>query len=650
MRSLSVPRLELMGALMGAQLGQQVQDVLGLKKTDTYHWVDSIDVLCWLRGPSKRLKPFVANRVGELQDITDPNQWKYVPTKLNPADCASRGLIPSELIKETIWWKGPEFLKLPEENWPQEKVPEQQSTELEVRKKFEISLMLPEIQIVQEVNLEEVGLKISEYSSLNVLLRKLSWILRFISNMKNPQKSNVSQFLQAEEIQEAEKLILRVVQQEEFPEEVKNLHKKQEIKSSSKIAGLLPWLDEEKLLRANTRLSKSDFVPWESRYPIILPKSHHLTYLIVMKLHEDNYHSNISSTMIQVNARYWIPAGREVVKKIIKNCSSCILQKAKPVPPQMAPLPAERTEQTLQAFETCSVDYGGPYLTRQGRSRVKQKRYICLFSCLTCRAVHIEMAFNMSTEGFLSCLSRMIARRGTPRLIMSDNGTTFVKADKEIKEIVSTWKEEQIQRFASKCGIKWQFNPPHAPHFGGVHESMIKCAKKALSTVLTDSDIDDEELMTALIITEGLLNSRPLTVQLNSINEILPLTPNHFLTGRSGKNLSLELKAAPIRNLNRRWKLVQQLTRHVWKRWLQEWLPTLRLRNKWKTSNSQPKVGDIVLVIFEDMPKGHWPLGRITAVFHGSDNIVRVVDVLLHGKTYRRPVIKVCPLPFQEIL
>ena len=196
----------------------------------------------------------------------------------------------------------------------------------------------------------------------------------------------------------------------------------------------------------------------------------------------------------------------------------------------MAPLPLNRLTTSLRAFAKVAVDFGGPFMTMQGRGKPRQKRYLCLFTCLASRAVHLEMAYSLDVDSFLNALNRMINRRGVPEEILSDNGTNFVAANKELCELIC--KDPKVQTNTTKKGIKWIFNPPYAPHFGGVFEIMIKSAKRAIMAILNNADVKDEELVTAFCGAEALINSQPLTYQSANIKDNVPLTPNHFLHGQ----------------------------------------------------------------------------------------------------------------------
>ena len=206
----------------------------------------------------------------------------------------------------------------------------------------------------------------------------------------------------------------------------------------------------------------------------------------------------------------------------------------------MATLPNIRLEVTMKPFTNCAVDFAGPYITIQGRGKSRTKRYLCLFICLQTHCVHLELAWSLETDRFLNALTRMVARRGWPRDMLSDNGTNFVGGNNELQELVKHQDQEKIQRMMSNNGIKWHWNPPLAPHFGGVFERMIKSTKRAIAAILGNADVKDEELLTVITGVESLLNSRPLTATSNDPNDEPVLMPNRFLMGHMGGDVAPE--------------------------------------------------------------------------------------------------------------
>lgn len=216
-------------------------------------------------------------------------------------------------------------------------------------------------------------------------------------------------------------------------------------------------------------------------------------------------------TLSVISSRFWIISAREEIRKWERQCNKCCRNKARPAEQLMGPLPSIRTKQQLHAFSRTAVDYGGPFITKQGRGKRREKRYLCLFMCVMSRAVHLEVAYGLDTGSFLNAFYRMVSRRGLPKEAISDNGTNFVDCNNELMELVGLLDHKKIQQSTTNVGVKWHFNPPLAAHFGGVHEIMIKAAKRALYAVIGSADVTDEEMMTAFAGAEALINSRPLT-------------------------------------------------------------------------------------------------------------------------------------------
>ena len=319
----------------------------------------------------------------------------------------------------------------------------------------------------------------------------------------------------------------------------------------------------------------AEFLPWETRYPIILPSNHCISRLIIKHAHEQSHHWGINQVLSELSTHYWIISAREAIIEWERAYIQCRRRKATPAQQIMAPLPERRTRMSLRAFNQTSVDFGGQFITKQGRGKTRQKRYLCLFTCLATRAIHLEVSFILDTDSFLNAFFRMVSRRGLPKDIVCDNGTNFVGGSNELKEL-EAFDHKKIQDSTTSHGVKWHFNPPFAPHFSGVHEIM---AIYAINAILGSGDITDEELLSAVIGAEGLINSRPLTYQSSDPADLTPLTPGHFLHGQLGGRFAPDSVDSEAFNPRKRWRHVQELVRHFWHIWLQEWIPNLSARN-----------------------------------------------------------------------
>ena len=677
LKAMSIPRLELMGAVIGLRLTKQISSALEIPLSQATFWVDSMNVIYWIHGQSRNYKPFVSHRVGEIHQQSDPNQWHYVPTKQNPADFGTRGLTVSELADSEMWWNGPTFLAFPESDWPEPKSasPEEEAlTEVKAERRPVLESQLPKPEEGSETQYSEKErstfvtiekknwllnparfskwYRVSSKGQLEIrhsLVRVRSWVKRFIKNGRAPNEQRIKGELTANELADTELDIIKEAQREEFKEEIIALTARKELSKRSHLLPLTPMLDGG-LLRSNTRLWRSDDLAADTKFPIILPKKHHVTQLIVKYHHEMERHEmGVNYTLNHLRERYHVIHSRQEVKACIQNCFECKRRfRLHPGKQQMAPLPQFRLQKTYRPFTNCATDYGGPFFTVQGRGRARTKRYLCLFVCLQTHCCHLEKATSLDTGSFMNAFTRMTARRGWPKKMVSDNGSNFVAADRAIRELVAELDQEQIRRTTANKGVEWYWNPPAAPHFGGVFESMIKAAKRAISAILQDADVTDEELQTCFTGVESLLNSRPLTTISDDPNDEPVLTPNHFIIGQMGGDIVPDSVDMTEFNPRQQWRRIQELIRRVWQRWLREYLPYIGSRHKWFSKEKNLKEDDVVIVIDPDARRRDWKVGRIVRTYPGADGLVRVVDVKVGDKILKRPITKLSPLEMQD--
>ena len=238
-------------------------------------------------------------------------------------------------------------------------------------------------------------------------------------------------------------------------------------------------------------------------------------------------------------------------------------------------------------------------------------RYGVLFTCLTTRAVHLEIAHSLDTDSCLMAIRRMIARRGKPAHIWSDNGTSFVGAENELREAIKRLDSERIGDQLSDDGVQWHSNPPSSPHFGVAWERLVQSAKRALKAAAGKHCVNDETLLTFMAEVESLMNGRPLTHVSTDCRDEEALTPNHFLLGRRNPNFPPDVVSNKDLCSRRTCKHAQVMTQHFWKRWLREYLPALTERRKWRNEARNVCEGDLVLVVDEKSPRGCWPLARV---------------------------------------
>ena len=624
LRTVSLPRLELLGAYLGMQLSLKVGASLSIPVQQHTFWTDSLNTLYWVRGDSRRFKSFVANRVGDIQTRTSPSQWRHVPGLQNPADDCSRGLDIKEMTAAGRWISGLPFLQKSSESWPKTTVSRPSEDAKEEERKVVMSFASYSTEPL---------LQLQAFSSWRRLTAITAWIKRYVRNCRVEKSERLKGQLMPHELEEAEEFWVKYAQKEDFGEEIAALEGHQNLPKQSRLRELLPHMSESGIIRVGGRLEKAD-IPKSAKHPIILPRRHLLSELVIREAHERLHHAGVNHVLADTRTRYWIVNGRQAVKDWDRICPFCVRRRAKPATQVMAPLPESRVGASLRAFEHSGVDLFGPFYTKVTR-RVTAKRFACIFTCMSTRAIHLEMVASSDAESFLQAFSRMVARRGRPATVTSDNGTNFKRAERELVDLYHSLDQERISREMTRSGIKWLWNPPQSPHHGGVFEALIKSAKRALRVAIGRRMLKDDELQTVLTEIESLLNSRPLTYPSSDPKDDGPLTPNHFLVGQMGGTLAPELPEHELTSPRRRWRHTQRVLSQVWKRFLREMLPNLNRLHKWRVVMPDLKEGDIVLVLDTATPRGHWPLARIERTYHGRDGHVRTVEIRL--ETARTP-------------
>lgn len=271
---------------------------------------------------------------------------------------------------------------------------------------------------------------------------------------------------------------------------------------------------------------------------------------------------------------------------------------------------------------------------------------------MTIKAIHLEIVSDLTTDGFIAALRRFVARRGLPRNIYSDNGTNFVGANKQLKELYVLFNSDKhkdlLNQYAIKHHIDWHFIPPAAPHFGGLWESTVKLFKHHFKRVVGDSLFTFEELNTFTIEIEGILNSRPITPLSSDPNDLLVLTPAHYLIGRPLTALPEgELLSVPANRLST-WQHITKVRQDFWSRWHLEYLNELQKRVKWTKNTPNLTIGTVALIKDRSLPCTQWSLGKITRLHPGPDGIARTADLKTVNGEIRRAVKNLCPLPTEQ--
>ncbi|XP_055613814.1 uncharacterized protein LOC129760233 [Uranotaenia lowii] len=627
---LSIPRLELLAAVIGVRLRKTIEAGMSLKINKTYFWSDSTTVLSWIRSDLRRYRPYVGHRISEILDSSNVEEWRWVPTRLNVADDATKWGKGPAFDSRNRWYNAPEFLYDEEEEWPKDcSIPE---TNEEIKPTW-----------INTHILNEPEIDATRFSKWERLLRTMAYVFLFIGPRPLAQK-----IITSENLRNAETTLWKIAQAEFSDEVAVLIHNqnategnKRKLPTSSQLARYDAFLDTAGVLRINGRTEAADWLSYDSKFPIILPKNHRITMLLLDWYHRRHQHANHETVVNEVRQKFQIPRLRIQVQLAIKNCMWCRVYKSIPAAPKMGPLPKVRITPYVRPFTYTGIDYFGPYLVKVKRSA--EKRWVVLFTCLTVRAVHLEVASSLTSDSCKKAIRRFIARRGAPEEIYTDHGTNFIGVSRELKAELENINEEMCSTFTDTL-TQWYFIPPAAPHMGGCWERMVRSIKTALGSIPTMRKLDDESLLTVLAEAEHMVNSRPLTfIPLRTENDE-SLTPNHFLLLNSkGTNQGVKQcipKGAAIRGS---WDLIQQVLQTFWRRWINEYLPTITRRTKWFEDVRPIKEGELVVVVNEGV-RNKWTRGRILKIFPGKDGVARLADLQTKNGILTRPFTKLALL------
>ncbi|XP_029159724.1 uncharacterized protein LOC114931739, partial [Nylanderia fulva] len=478
LKTLSIPRLELNAAVLLSRLIKWIYRSFNLSNVPVYGWTDSTVTLAWITQHPSRWRTYVATRVSEIQTTLPTIKWHHVKSAENPADCASRGLSATEFMNHSLWFSGPSWLRTHSSTWPI------QSTS----KDISINALLEEsssasVHLTDNVTTWNLPNDISTWTKL---IRVTAYLFRFVTNLRNRLQGtslNLSS-LEAAELHHAEHFWLEQVQRQLFSSELSALKRKVSISKSSRLSSLRPFLGQDQLIHLGGRL-KNALLPYSECHPIILA-DHRIVQLLIANAHTAALHGGTQLTLRILRQRYWIISARSQVRKYIRSCITCERHRAVTADQLMGQLPEHRVAPSA-SFTCTGVDYAGPIpLTlRAARGQKTMKHYIAIFVCFTTKAIHLECVDDYSTEGFLAALSRFTSRRGLPSHIYSDNGTNFIGADKELRNAFRVIIQDPILKSQiANDRITWHFNPPAAPHFGGVWEANVKNVKYHLKRVI----------------------------------------------------------------------------------------------------------------------------------------------------------------------
>ncbi|GAB0092550.1 uncharacterized protein DMENIID0001_075520 [Sergentomyia squamirostris] len=637
-KKISIARLELCAAVLGVRLLQTVLKALKSKISSITGYSDSTIVLHWLAAEPYRWKTFVANRVTEIQQILSTEHWHHVSSENNPADVASRGTNPTELSRHTLWWKGPDLDVI-----QGSETPELSNSDEEVMERRVTCAMMT------NTTLTNVLEKFTTYSKM---IKGLTVFRRFFQFLKSKVSKVPPDFgpITVSELNETRNIIIRSIQHQFFHHEIHQLQKGKPIDNESKILRLNPFLDEKEILRVGGRIQASHLPP-ERKHPILLPAKHYLTQLIADDTHiRLTCHGGPREILTTMRQTYWPIRGIDVAKAAFRKCIKCFrVSIPKKAQQMMGNLPPARV-QLAHPFQRVGVDFCGPFHIKLPlRNARTTKMYVAVFVCFITRAIHLELVSDLTAEAFLAAFRRFVARRGKCSDCFCDNAGNFAAGASRIQEIQQSLskkqtKDEIINGTASE-GITFHFIPPRSPHFGGLWETAVKSFKTHFYRIAGKDNFTQEAFTTLLADVEACLNSRPLTPLSTDPGDLETLTPGHYLIGRPLNAIpEHDVTDLPVNSL-KYWRRLEQYKQHFWKRWSREILSNMQSRPKWKHPHPNLQIGDLVLLVEDNLPPLSWVPGRVIELHTGNDGHIRVVVVRTAWGVYKRAIQKIAPFP-----
>lgn len=634
-KKLSIPRLELLSCLLLAELMHGVcrvlKDVVIVDKK--LYWSDSSVALAWIKGTGKEAgEIWVKNRASKIRELTKSEDgsltWYHVSTKQNPADIGTREESAVKFNENLLWREGPSFLK-------QKEIPEIESIQT-------LLATAEEDEEVEEVEKKEEIVKkgicgemsVERFGDLSKLLRVTSYVMRFGTPVSKRKDTGV---IKCHEIEFGKLLWVKGDQSSlEGSKNFKNLKKQ-----------LSLFQDELGFWRLKGRLENSH-LSYDKKHPIFLDRHSYFTKLMILDAHERVKHLRTKSTLNELRSKFWISCPKQTINRVIKGCVLCKEVIGTPI---VGPAPPDLPEYRVTyefAFTNVGIDHAGPLFVKDiyANNNIMHKAYICLLTCAATRSVHIELSPDLTAPAVIRCLQRFIGRRGKFNMAVSDNFKSFVS--------------KELQQFLTRTGIEWTHILPKSPWWGAFYERLIRIIKESLKKCVGKARLTYEEMETVLVEIEMIINSRPLTYLYDDEEGDEALTPSHMVMGR---RLLTDVEKEPStvvhssENMNARFKYLQTVINHYWKRFSNEYLLELHQHHIHASKRNYDNyckllLGDVVLIKDDALKRNVWKKGRVEKLIIGKDGKARgaVLRVYNDGKIgyLKRPLQRIVPLEVQR--
>nr|XP_034339039.1 uncharacterized protein LOC117693077 [Crassostrea gigas] len=500
----SIPRLELCAAVLAVQISETISNELDLERNSFHFFSDSQVVLGYIHNSTKRFYMYVTNRVAKIRKLSQPHQWSYVHTESNPADAATRS-IPPDKLQNSLWLQGPPSLYEPTEESNDTKFPL-----VNVDQDKEIR---PQVQVLKtELHENTFALthRIERFSVWRNLVNTFKRLKSFARTLhKDGTKDELSDISYSATVN----FIIRQIQSEVFSTEISCIKHRSSLPKTSRIRNLNPFLDDDGLLRVGGRIHRAS-IEYKEKHPIIIPGNNHIAVLLIRHYHCEVKHQGRHFTAGALrDAGFWIVGERRLISSLLYKCVIFRKLRGKQEQQLMSDLPEDRVSPN-PPFSSVGIDKFGPWsvVTRKTRGgQANSKRWALLFTCLSTRAIHIEVIEELSSSSFINALRRFIALRGSLKEIRSDRGTNFVGSVDHLDMNSINVEEGPVHNFLEEKQTVWIFNPPHSSHMGGIWERMIGITRRILNSMILEvqsKDLTHEVLTTFLAERQNRIEER----------------------------------------------------------------------------------------------------------------------------------------------
>ena len=650
LKRLTIPRLELTAILLSVRMAKYVvnslKEISSMNIKHIYFWSDSSCSLSWISSDRKFDCLFVKNRVNEINSITAefPScSFNFIEGINNPADLLTRSgnfKDLDEFMSSFKWWHGPKWLVgFPESRNSSNYI--NNSNCLSSNNSIVINNSISENSSlsIKSINVQPVIYtnnlpNIDHFSNYLKLLHSTIYVFRFCKIFKI--QGNIGLF-QAWEIVEAENIWIKEIQSKHYDSEL-TYFKSSSIEKIPQLVKQLRLKLDDGILRISTRLELAD-LDKNIIFPILLPYNSRFTELLIMHYHVTKGHLSASQVMIAIRQRFWIIKCKNTINKTLNRCTFCRRYRVSNyVIPTAPPLPSYRITKT-SAFNHCGVDYTGAMYVKN--NKVVRKVYLVLFTCPVTRAVHLELASDMTAIEFSLVFRRFISRRGMPAVMYSDNGSNF-HGHTSILEYL-------YDNVFHSNRIAWNFIPPYASWYGSIWERLIGLTKNHIYKKLGKSLLNYDQLHTAITEIEARLNDRPISYMHE--DQLNHLSPSQLMLGRRLDALPVPESYNYDRNygsndsLNKGYLKLLSIIDHCWLTWKSSYLLFLKDQERLNipTGVRQGKfhasIGDVVLIADKEL-RSQWTLGLIVELLPGKDNEIRIAKVKTKNGYVLRSLVK----------